>query len=118
MLQQLNRIRREESGFTLVEMLVVVAIIGVLASVAVVAVGGMTGESREAACNADVAAVQTAADAYLAREGSTAANIAALTGGANPLLRGYSAKTVANDGYGFSFANGVITMEAGSACTP
>jgi len=67
-----------ESGFTLVELLVVIVILGVLAGVAVFAVGGISDNSKKSACKSDVTVVQTASDAYYAQNSTYAASIAAL----------------------------------------
>jgi prepilin-type N-terminal cleavage/methylation domain-containing protein len=54
---------RGQSGFTLIELLVAIAILGVLAGVAVFAVGGLTGQSKAAACDTEAATIKTAAAA-------------------------------------------------------
>ena len=56
-----------KAGFTLVELLVVIVILGVLAGIVVFAVGGITNNSTKSACNSDVATAQTAEDAYFAQ---------------------------------------------------
>jgi prepilin-type N-terminal cleavage/methylation domain-containing protein len=56
-----------EAGFTLVELLVVIVILGVLAGIVVFAVGGITNNSTKSACAADVATIQTAEDTYFAQ---------------------------------------------------
>jgi general secretion pathway protein G len=62
--------REGEGGFTLVELLVVIVILGVLAGIVVFAVGGISNKSTKAACNADVSTVQTAEEAYYAQNNS------------------------------------------------
>lgn len=104
----IKRMRDDESGFTLVEMLVVVAIMGVLASVAVVAIGGTAKESRSAACKSDVATVQTAADSYYAKNSKYAAGDDAVGIGllkTDGFLRtDPSGKTVASNGYKINYS--------------
>ena len=73
-----ERRNSDELGFTLVELLVVIVILGVLAAVAVFAVGGITDNSKKSACKADVSVVQAASDAYYAQNNTYAASIAAL----------------------------------------
>ena len=69
----------DERGFTLVEMLVVIAILGILAGVAVFALGGTAARSTEAACETDVRTVQAAVDAYAAtNEGTYPADVSTL----------------------------------------
>ena len=73
-----ERRNSDESGFTLVELLVVIVILGILAAVAVFAVGGVTDKGKQASCKADVNSVATASEAYYAKNGAYAADVAAL----------------------------------------
>ena len=78
MVQATMRKRRDgEAGFTLVELLVVIVILGVLAGIVVFAVGGVSNKSTRAACNSDVNTVQTAEEAYYAQNNAytTIANL-------------------------------------------
>jgi prepilin-type N-terminal cleavage/methylation domain-containing protein len=59
-----------EGGFTLVELLVVIVVLGVLAAIVVFSVAGVNNKSKSAACNADVASVQTAEETYYAQNNS------------------------------------------------
>jgi prepilin-type N-terminal cleavage/methylation domain-containing protein len=55
-----------EKGFTLVELLVVIVILGILAAVVVFAVGGITAKGNTSACKIEVRTVNTATQAFLA----------------------------------------------------
>jgi general secretion pathway protein G len=68
-LQRLRDARRNDKGFTLVELLIVIVILGVLAGIVVFAVSGITDRGELAACKADVSSVQTASEAYYAKYG-------------------------------------------------
>jgi prepilin-type N-terminal cleavage/methylation domain-containing protein len=79
-----------EAGFTLVELLVVIVILGVLAGIVVFAVGGISNKSVKAACNSDVASVQTAEEANFAQSNVYVAPATLVT---NKLLRSVPSST-------------------------
>ena len=56
--------RRRDKGFSLVELLIVIVILGILATVTVFAVTGITNKGKTSACQADVKTIQTAEEAY------------------------------------------------------
>src|SRR5580700_8176839 len=67
--QRLKRRRDagEINGFTLIELLIVIVVLGILAAVVIFALGGITGKSQLAACQADGATVSTAMSAFVAQ---------------------------------------------------
>src|SRR6476620_12579960 len=76
-----------QKGFTLVELLVVIVILGILAAVVVFAVGGSTDKAQTSACKAEKSAVETAVEAYRASVGTYPTNVSSMIGGSNAFLR-------------------------------
>ena len=56
--------QRSQAGFTLIEIMLVVVIIGILMTVAVVKFGGRTEQTQKTAARADIQAYSTALDLY------------------------------------------------------
>ena len=69
-----------ESGFTLIELLIVIVVLGILAAVVVFSLGGVTGKSAIAACQADGATVSTAMAVFNTQNPGTTPTQALLTG--------------------------------------
>jgi prepilin-type N-terminal cleavage/methylation domain-containing protein len=68
---------RRDRGFTLVELLIVIVILGILATVTVFAVRGITDKGQTNACSTDKVTLQTAVETYFAQYGGS--NIATAT---------------------------------------
>ncbi len=99
-------IAKRDKGFTLVELLIVIVILGILSTVTVFAVSGITDRGSASACAADKKTVEVAVEAFYAQNNAYPASGAALvTGG---FLRTASAKYTVG-------AGGAIT--AVSPCT-
>jgi general secretion pathway protein G len=56
--------RRNDRGYTLVELLVVIVLMGILVTVSVFAIGGLGQDSGKKACQLEVKSVNTAINAY------------------------------------------------------
>ncbi|NLB69020.1 MAG: prepilin-type N-terminal cleavage/methylation domain-containing protein [Lentisphaerae bacterium] len=91
------------SGFTLVELLLVVAILGILATVAIMNTAGMSDEARVSATRTSIAAIEQAARMYEVRTGKFPDSLEVLTQsmGERPALLD---KKDLNDAWGTAFA--------------
>ena len=58
-------------GFTLIELMIVIVILGILAGIVLFAVGGITDRGTTAACKTDLSTIQTGVEAYYAKKGIT-----------------------------------------------
>lgn len=61
---------KKDRGFTLVELLIVIVILGILATVTVFAVRGMTDKAKTNTCAADRKAMEVAVEAFYADRGA------------------------------------------------
>ena len=79
----LKKIRdtRNEEGFTLIELLVVIIVLGILAAIVVFAVNGISDRGQAAACKTDRKTLQTAEEAYYAKNSTYGNETALKTGG-------------------------------------
>ena len=94
-----------QKGFTLVELLVVIVILGILAAVVVFAVSGSTDKAQTSACASERSAVETATEAYRASEGGYPATQANLIGN---FLRAAPVN--------YTVANSTVTPKVGGKC--
>jgi prepilin-type N-terminal cleavage/methylation domain-containing protein len=60
----------QDKGFTLVELLIVIVILGILATVTVFAVRGITDQGQKSACSTDKKTMQVAVEAFYAQNGT------------------------------------------------
>jgi prepilin-type N-terminal cleavage/methylation domain-containing protein len=63
---------QNQNGFSLVELLIVIVILGLLATAVVFAVGGITADAEESGCDADAHILITATEAFFAQKGTNA----------------------------------------------
>jgi prepilin-type N-terminal cleavage/methylation domain-containing protein len=111
---------RDERGFTLIELVIAIVVVGVLSAVAIVGIGGLTDRGKKASCNATRDAAKTAVAVYFANNSSYPTNFnPQLTSGAAPLLDVPSTVTASGGSLSTSGSNGwTITMTGGGATPP
>jgi len=68
-----------QDGFTLVELLVVIVILGILAAIVVFAVTGITGNGQTAACQTDGKTIEAAEEAAFANQQTGTTPVSYLT---------------------------------------
>lgn len=111
----------DDRGFSLVEILIVIVILGILATVTVFSVRGITDRGEQASCDEDRRLVQTAAESYFAQKGGTTIPTS------NPAVPGVTGTTAEATLAEAGFlaieselhdidAAGAVTAAAGSGC--
>lgn len=92
-------VEEQDKGFTLVELLIVIVILGILATVTVFAVTGITNRGKTSACDSDKKVLQTAEEAYSANTGNYTAdqNVLKAAGLIHETSSNYSIALVAAD---------------------
>ena len=106
---------KQDKGFTLVELLIVIVILGILATVTVFAVTGITNRGKTSACQSDLKVLQTAEEAFSANTGAYTADETALVNAG--LLHAVSTNfTISLTGGSGTLASYSILGDVGTDC--
>ncbi|MHB8571842.1 MAG: type II secretion system protein [Candidatus Dormibacteria bacterium] len=108
-----------QRGFTLVELLIVVTILGILAAIVTLSLIGLTGTAKTNACSQENQTVQTAVDAYMAanNKSSLAQGLTTASNDMNSnvdnggtLFPNYTRQRYTKGTYTITAANGVVAQ--------
>jgi prepilin-type N-terminal cleavage/methylation domain-containing protein len=121
-IQRLQERRQEEGGFTLVELLVVIVILGILAAIVVFAVGGITDKGSDSANATDTAVLQSAEEASYAQAKTAAVYATEQELVDGKFLRGVSTKSdiclvKADSVAKIAAKSNYVVVPAGTDCT-
>ena len=106
--------QNKDKGFTLVELLIVIVILGILATVTVFAVRGITDNGKKSACAADKKTLEVAAESYMAQNGVYPVDVAAMV--SSGLLQDVSTGNWTYAGPATGATDYTITAVAGGPC--
>jgi len=101
MMKRIRTMLRNRRGFTLIELMVVVVIIGILAAIAVPQITGQSDRAREKRAKSDLMTIGTAIEMYYTENNGTKPSSLDELVGVNGYLRSYP-KDPWGGGYGYN----------------
>ena len=116
--------KKKDKGFTLVELLIVIVILGILSTVTVFAVRGITTTGRTNACATDKRVLDTAYEAFAAQFGITTIPTGSATGPTGVTVGADAELTLVASGFLksaspnwiMSATGGLLTQGGANAC--
>jgi prepilin-type N-terminal cleavage/methylation domain-containing protein len=106
---------RQDQGFTLVEILIAIVLVGILSVVVIVGISNLTESGSSAACKASQDAATTGSRAYLASAGTYPTTLTQMTSPPKPSLELPSGVTVDPTGMSATGSGWTLTMTPGAA---
>ena len=108
-----RRSRRDE-GFTLIEILIAIVLVGILSAVVVIGVGSLTDSGETSACTASLDAAKASSVVHFANTGAYPLTFTAMTGTNPPELVPPSQVTTAVNGLSMTANGWTLTMTPGT----
>jgi len=116
--------RQDEKGFTLVEILIAIVLVGILAAVAVVGITNLVSKGTSSACGATKDSAAAASQVYFASQGAYPGDFLDLTtaiassGAPLTVPSGTTPSPIVADTLVIHNSGWTLTMTAGTAITP
>lgn len=106
-----------DQGFTLIEIVIAIVLVGILSAVAVVGIGSLTSKGNSAACTSSLDAAKAASVVHFASTGSYPTNLTQMTTSSPPSLTLPTGVSVAAGGLATQGSTWTLTMTAGTPPT-